>query len=86
MLYFADPVLASRAQLAPPTEFWSIEDGAVVKQPSIKRTRHAISKAEILAPEPETTGGEPISNDEQPSPRMQGFLEEITTGANTPCK
>jgi type IV secretion system protein VirD4 len=86
MLYFADPVLASRAQLAPPTEFWSIEDGAVVKQPSIKRTRHAISKAEILVPEPETPGGEPIPIDEQPSPRMQGFLEEITTGANTPCK
>jgi type IV secretion system protein VirD4 len=45
MLYFTDPVLASRAQLAPPDKFWSIEDGAVVKQPPFERTRHAISKA-----------------------------------------
>jgi len=86
MLYFADPVLASRAQLAPPDKFWSIEDGAVVKQPPIERTRHAISKAEIFVPELESIGSEEIQLDEQPSPRMQGFIEEITTGAKTSCK
>jgi type IV secretion system protein VirD4 len=89
MLYFSDPVLASRAQLAPPDKFWSIEDGAVVKQPPIERTRHAISKPEIFEPEPEPefAGSEEIPLDEQPSPRMQGFIEEITTGAKTSsCK
>ncbi len=50
MLYFTDPVLASRAQLPPPDKFWSIENGVVVKQPPIDRTRHEISEAETLAP------------------------------------
>ena len=37
-------------------------------------------------PEPELAGGEEIPLDQQPSPRMQGFIEEITTGAKTSCK
>lgn len=82
MLYFFDPVLSARAEVAPPEEFWSIEDGAVIRQHPANRTRRVISKAETLAPEPES----PARNEEHPSPRMQGFIEEITTGANTPCK
>jgi len=87
MLYFTDPVLASRAQLPPPKEFWSIEKGVVVKQPPIDRTRHEISEAETLAPQVNEVAGGPAPVEERPNPRMQGFIEELKTGANTSsCK
>ena len=83
MLYFTDPVLALRAQLPPPKEFWSIEKGVVVKQPPIDRTRHEISEAETLAPQVNEVAGGPAPVEERPNPRMQGFIEELKTGANT---
>jgi type IV secretion system protein VirD4 len=86
MLYFSDPVLLSRARLDPPKKFWSIEDGKVVKQLPIDRTRRVISKAEILTPEQEASDGAPIPAEEEPSARMQGFIEELKTGANKSCK
>ncbi len=86
ILYFTDPVLAARAQVAPPTNFWSIEKGVVVAQPPLNRTRHAISEAEIVAPEPESANAAPLPAGEVPSPRMQGFIEEIRTGAHQACK
>jgi type IV secretion system protein VirD4 len=46
ILYFTDPVLAKRADLAPPSNFLAIEDGHVVAQRRADRTRNAISAAE----------------------------------------
>ena len=86
MLYFSDPVLLSRARLDPPKKFWSIEDGKVIKQRPIDRTRRVISKAEILTPEQEASDGAPVPAEEEPTARMQGFIEELKTGANKSCK
>ena len=46
ILYFTDPVLAKRADLAPPSNFPAIEDGHVIAQRRADRTRNAISAAE----------------------------------------
>jgi type IV secretion system protein VirD4 len=51
MLYFADPVLAKRAELAPPTDFSALEKGKVVPQRAPDRTAHTISKPEVAAPD-----------------------------------
>ena len=51
MLYFLDPVLNTRAELAPPTEFVTLEDGKPVPQHALNRTRHVVSKPEIAPPE-----------------------------------
>jgi type IV secretion system protein VirD4 len=80
ILYFADPILSARARVAPPKELWFLEEGAVVQQPPFDRTRHAISKPDILMPEPPSDL--PMPGEEILSPRMQGFIEEITTGAH----
>ncbi|MBA3916361.1 MAG: type IV secretory system conjugative DNA transfer family protein [Acidobacteriales bacterium] len=50
MLYFLDPVLNSRAELPPPNEFITMEDGQPVPQLPLNRTRHVISKPELVSP------------------------------------
>jgi type IV secretion system protein VirD4 len=46
ILYFTDPVLARRADLPPPSDFFAIEDGHVIAQRRSDRTPNAISAAE----------------------------------------
>ena len=65
MLYFADPVLAKRAELAPPTDFSALEKGKVVPQRAPDRTAHTISKPELAAPD-----------ESDLSPTERGYLEE----------
>ena len=49
--------------------------------------RHEISEAETVAPQANEVAGGPDPAEEQPNPRMQGFIEEFKTGANTSsCK
>jgi type IV secretion system protein VirD4 len=48
MLYFFDRTLNSRAQLAPPDGFFTLEEGKLVPQHLANRTRHIISKPEHL--------------------------------------
>jgi type IV secretion system protein VirD4 len=48
MLYFLDPALNSRAELAPPTGFITLEDGKPVPQHTLNRTRNLVSKPECL--------------------------------------
>src|SRR5580693_4107512 len=54
MLYFLDPLLNSRAEIAPPTEFLTREDGQPVPQLPLNRTRHVVSKPEIAPDETES--------------------------------
>jgi hypothetical protein len=69
MLYFLDPVLTARAELPPPTDFVTLDDGRKVPQKPFDRTRHVISKPEILAQDDANlTRGE------------QGFIEELELG------
>jgi len=71
MLYFLDPVLNARAELPPPTEFQTLEDGKLIPQRPLNRTRNVISKPEFLSsPEFESNDG-PLSGVEH------GFLEEL---------
>jgi type IV secretion system protein VirD4 len=65
MLYFADPVLAKRAELAPPTKFFALEEGKLVPQSATDRTAHTISKPELAAPD-----------ESDLSPTERGYLEE----------
>lgn len=51
MLYFLDPVLSERAELTPPVELLSIENGRVYPQKPVALARHRISKSEDLPPE-----------------------------------
>src|SRR5579883_1523795 len=66
MLYFLDPVLTRRASLQPPTKFLAVEDGRVISQKPVARTRNKISK-------PETAPRERLTQAEL------GFLEEYHT-------
>lgn len=66
MLYFLDPVLNARAGVPPPTKFVTLEDGHIGPQKPLDRTRHKISKPEVV-----TTEDEPLTRAEQ------GFLEEL---------
>ena len=69
MLYFLDPVLTARAELSPPTNFVTLEDGRGIPQKPLDRTRHVISKPEILAQDNSNLArGE------------QGFIEELELG------
>jgi len=73
ILYFSDPVLSKRAQIAPPETFFSIaKEGQVVPQPAFEKNAHEISEAETVKPE------EP--NQQNQSPRMQSFLKEMEKG------
>jgi type IV secretion system protein VirD4 len=80
ILYFADPELSRRAKIAPPEQFFSIEGkGAVVPQRAVDKTAHVISPPEdapVL-----------VEFEENASPRMQGFLDEIAKGGgSSSCK
>jgi type IV secretion system protein VirD4 len=78
ILYFSDPVLSKRAEIEPPQKFYSIEEkGVVVPQRAIDKTAHVISRPEEAPLVVEAK--------ENPSPRMQGFLKEMSKGAK-PCK
>jgi type IV secretion system protein VirD4 len=70
MLYFLDPLLNSRAEMAPPTEFITLEDGQPVPQLPLNRTRHVISKPETVA------SSEAVSIDVQHGAE-EGFVEEL---------
>jgi type IV secretion system protein VirD4 len=50
MMYFLDPALSARAELAPPTEFFTLEDGKPIPQHPLNRTRHVVSKPETVPP------------------------------------
>jgi hypothetical protein len=77
MLYFLDPVLNSRAELSPPTEFHTLEDGQPVPQRPLNRTRHVISKPESGSSHDAVSGAEFVSNDEPLSGAEHGFVEEL---------
>ncbi len=66
MLYFLDSVLAERAEIPPPQEFFALEDGQVVLQKPLDRTRNAISRAE-----PVPTNQDALTDAER------GFIEEL---------
>jgi type IV secretion system protein VirD4 len=61
MLYFLDPALNSRAELAPPTSFFTLEDGKPVPQHALNRTRHLLSKPELVLPAESVPSNEPLS-------------------------
>ncbi|HEY3927275.1 MAG TPA: type IV secretory system conjugative DNA transfer family protein [Candidatus Koribacter sp.] len=61
MLYFLDPALNSRAELAPPTAFFTLEDGKPVPQHALNRTRHIVSKPELVLPPESVPSDEPLS-------------------------
>jgi len=65
MLYFLDPVLSARASMKPPARFVALEDGQVVTQKPVERTRNKISK-----PEPAPVTSERMSESDR------GFVEE----------
>jgi type IV secretion system protein VirD4 len=70
MLYFLDPVLTTRAELPPPTEFVTLEEGRQpVAQKPPDRTQHRISRPEIVA-----------QNDTPLTRGEQGFIEELQLG------
>src|SRR3954469_15662519 len=51
MLYFLDPTLSARADVAAPTVFYQIESGEPVAQKAIDRTPNRISKPEMAPPD-----------------------------------
>src|ERR1700678_600337 len=61
MLYFLDPALNSRAELAPPTGFITLEDGKPVPQHTLNRTRNLVSKPEFVSPSQCLPNDEPFS-------------------------
>jgi type IV secretion system protein VirD4 len=46
MLYFADPNLAKRAEIPPPTRFFALENDQLIPQKTVDRTAHVISRPE----------------------------------------
>ena len=65
MLYFLDPALSARASMKPPARFVALEDGQVVTQKPVGRTRNKISR-----PEPAPVTSERMSESDR------GFVEE----------
>ena len=51
MLYFLDPILRARAEVAAPTAFYQIEGDRAVPQKAIDRTPNRISKPEVVPPD-----------------------------------
>jgi len=70
MLYFFDPELKRRSELAPPTELPRLEAGAIGTQTPIHPTNHDLSEPEDVTSEEGITFLE------------QGFLEELRTGGS----
>ncbi len=73
ILYFTDPVLTKRADLAPPSNFLAIEDGHVIAQRRADRTRNAISAAE---PRQSATSS-PTAPATARSPMEEAFWKEM---------
>src|SRR5271156_3993152 len=71
MLYFLDSVLNARAELAPPIEFLTLEDGQPVPQLPLNRTRNVISKPELVG------SSQAISSDVLHSGAEDGLVEEL---------
>jgi type IV secretion system protein VirD4 len=69
MLYFQDPALSKRAELPPPTDFYTLENGCPVRQRSADRMANRISKAEIVPPS--------AADDGTLSPMEKAFFEEL---------
>jgi type IV secretion system protein VirD4 len=69
MLYFLDPTLSARADVAAPTAFYQIESGEAVSQKAIDRTSNRISKPEVIPPD-----NTPLTEGER------GFVEELGLG------
>ncbi len=69
MLYFLDPILRARADVAAPMEFYQIEGDTAVPQKAIDKTTNRISKPEVVPPD--TT---PLTEGEK------GFVEELELG------
>jgi hypothetical protein len=61
MLYFLDPVLNDRAELAPPSEFVTLESGRVYPQKPVELARHRISKPGSVPSEAATLTNSEIS-------------------------
>jgi type IV secretion system protein VirD4 len=51
MLYFLDPTLTARAELSPPEDFFTLEDGQAAPQQPLDRTWNVISKPELTVPD-----------------------------------
>jgi type IV secretory pathway TraG/TraD family ATPase VirD4 len=68
MLYFSDPVLAKRAKISPPTEFFSLEPGRMSEQPPLDRTPNVMSRPEIV---------EDTSAAAYDGPMEKGLAEEL---------
>ena len=64
MLYFFDRTLNSRAQIAPPDGFFTLEKGKLVPQHLANRTRHIVSKPELLPSGGEVDLVEVLTSDE----------------------
>jgi type IV secretory pathway TraG/TraD family ATPase VirD4 len=87
ILYFKDPVLARRVAIPPPSEYFAIEEGSVIRQRPADRTRNVISAAEPrnkrsgdgASPEPPMSPMEVAFWKElgQRSPTPTGFVEQL---------
>jgi type IV secretion system protein VirD4 len=66
MLYFLDPMLRARADVAAPTAFYQIEGDRAVPQKAIDRTPNRISKPEVVPAD-----ATPLTEGEK------GFVEEL---------
>ena len=71
IVYFSDAVLSPRAEIAPPTEFQSLERGKLVPQPELEKTANSLSRPELLTDE---TEADETTYD---SPMEKGFVEEL---------
>ncbi len=69
MLYFQDPVLSKRAELPPPVDFYTLENGRPVGQRPVDRTANIISKPEIV---PAVAGDSAAL-----TPMEKAFFEEL---------
>jgi type IV secretion system protein VirD4 len=98
MLYFVDPELAKRAGEPPPSTFFAIEGGRLVRQRAADRTANVISRAELLPAGPEGVNGTdtshmdlsggaeiPVTADlEHELPPSGGFIEELEIDRQRP--
>jgi type IV secretory pathway TraG/TraD family ATPase VirD4 len=80
MLYFLDPELNRRAEIPPPSDFFTIEDGVVLPQKPLDRTANVISKTESApheAPHQDDPGEAPTTETGSLSQAQHGFLEQL---------
>jgi hypothetical protein len=70
MLYFSDPVLSPRAEIAPPIEFFALTEGEIGPQLALDRTANVISRPEHVEPVAPTAA-------KYDSAMEKGFIEEL---------